>query len=279
MEDIYNRLDTGAASEPSGFREPNSGPTAGTGHTLDEIMGKAPAVDDTNGATASDILAGKSYWSLESSSWGTSSGTMADNGAVTIVPTTTQQTIAEGYHNGAGTVAGDADLLASNIVQGAEIFGVTGSALRATGDAVAGDVLMGKRFSNASATGIAGTMADNGAKTIVPTTTQQTIAEGYHAGAGMVTDDTDLLASNIRNGVTLFGVTGTFNPRFTDNADGTVTDNRTGLIWLKMLIAMDSLIGGRHYFSPRTWEMASMVIADLQMALPQVIGVCPTCAN
>ena len=77
--------------------------------------------------------------------------------------------------------------------------------------------------------------------------------------------DADLAAGNIRSGVTIFGVAGTVsagssagvpqtgqtssvaigddgnlqkgvawpNPRFTDNTNGTVTDNLTGLIWLK----------------------------------------------
>ena len=37
LEDIYNRLDTGTAGAQSTFTEPTSGPTTGTGHTLDEI--------------------------------------------------------------------------------------------------------------------------------------------------------------------------------------------------------------------------------------------------
>jgi len=37
LEDIYNRLDTGAAGTPGAFTEPSSGPTMGTMHTLDEI--------------------------------------------------------------------------------------------------------------------------------------------------------------------------------------------------------------------------------------------------
>ena len=43
------------------------------------------------------------------------------------------------------------------------------------------------------------------------------------------------------------------NPRFTDNGDGTVTDNLTGLIWLRD--ANCSLING-----PRTWEDALNII-------------------
>lgn len=48
LEDIYNRLDTGAkAATPSGgFTEPTSGPTA-TGKTLTEVYNKADAVMDS----------------------------------------------------------------------------------------------------------------------------------------------------------------------------------------------------------------------------------------
>ena len=48
--------------------------------------------------------------------------------AATITPTTTNQTIAAGtYLTGIQTIAGDADLVASNIISTANIFGVQGS--------------------------------------------------------------------------------------------------------------------------------------------------------
>lgn len=53
-----------------------------------------------------------------------------------------------------------------------------------TGDAVAADVLAGKTFSNASATGVTGTMTNNGAVSAVA---PYTIPEGYHNGEGVVT--------------------------------------------------------------------------------------------
>lgn len=53
-----------------------------------------------------------------------------------------------------------------------------------TGDAVAADVLAGKTFSNASATGVTGTMVNNGA---VSGVAPYTIPEGYHNGQGTVT--------------------------------------------------------------------------------------------
>lgn len=76
LEDIYNRLNAGTAGSKrtGGFREPTSGPGS-TGRTLDEVMGKAPSVDDTNGAGVADVLADKTFWGLTSGAWGSKTGT------------------------------------------------------------------------------------------------------------------------------------------------------------------------------------------------------------
>lgn len=75
LEDIYQRLDIGEAGSPSAFTEASSGPTLGTGHTLNEIMAKAPQTDAANGATQADVLAGKTFWGLTSGEWGVATGT------------------------------------------------------------------------------------------------------------------------------------------------------------------------------------------------------------
>jgi hypothetical protein len=75
LEDIYNRLDTGAAGTQSTFTEPATGPVAGTMHTLNEIIAIAPAIDDTNGANQANVLAGKTTWGLTSDQWGLITGT------------------------------------------------------------------------------------------------------------------------------------------------------------------------------------------------------------
>ena len=108
LEDIYNRLNasTPGVLRTGGFTNPTTGPIA-TQHTLNDVMGKAPASDNASGATAAQVLSGKTYWSLQSAAWGTAAGTMPDNGAVSITPRTASQTIALGFHNGAGTVAGE----------------------------------------------------------------------------------------------------------------------------------------------------------------------------
>ena len=54
LEDIYDRLDTGAAGTPITFTEPSSGPPTGTMHTLDEIydlIGKRAPVPKTGRPT------------------------------------------------------------------------------------------------------------------------------------------------------------------------------------------------------------------------------------
>ena len=135
---------------------------------------------------------------------------MPNNGAVTLTPGTTDQTIVAGYHSGLGKVFGDADLTAGNIRQGANIFNVTGTSIEASGDAVVGDVLAGKTFSKAGVAGITGSMPDNGAVTLTPGAAPQAILAGYHNGSGTVVGDADLAAGNIKNGVAIFGVTGVY---------------------------------------------------------------------
>jgi len=278
LEDIYNRLDTGAEDGPSAFTEPAAGPGTGTMHTLNEIMGKAPAADNTNGATTAQALTGKTFWGLRTDgTWGTKTGTAAAGSNVNGPDGSKTFNIPDGFYSGKTATANDSDLQGGNIVQGVNIFGVAGSAIAATGNATAGEVLTGKTFSNASAAGLTGTMPNNGAVTYTPGATDQAVAAGYHNGSGKVEGDADLVAGNIKQGVNIFGVDGTLaapvpktgqtdcyksaspwatctcgtadcpagqdgdlekgvawpNPRFTDNGNGTVTDNLTELMWMK----------------------------------------------
>ena len=126
VEDIYNRLATGEAGTQITFTEPISGPTVGTGHTLDDIMSVAPTIDDTNGATPTQVLSGTTYWGLRDGAWGLQTGTMPIQ---TVDNSTTSQ--AAGYYNSFDLAAVEADLVAGNIVQGVDLFGVTGSTYNA----------------------------------------------------------------------------------------------------------------------------------------------------
>jgi hypothetical protein len=209
--DIYNRLNSGAAiSVPAAFQEPAAGPTAGTGKTLGEIAAKLPVADNSNGATTADVASGKTFWGLRTDgTWGVKTGNASTGGNVTGGNGALTVAIPDAVYSGSKTVtAVDSNLQPSNIKSGVTIFGVSGTASTASGTAAAADVLSGKTFSNASATGVAGSMSNNGAVSITPGTTAQTIPAGYHNGAGSVAGDGNLVAGNIRSGTTIFGVTG-----------------------------------------------------------------------
>ena len=58
---------------------------------------------------------------------------------------------------------------------------------------------------------VTGTIISTNAQTIIPTTADQTVnGNTFLAGAITVAGDANLLAENIKSGVTIFGVTGTY---------------------------------------------------------------------
>ena len=168
QEDLYQRLTSGAqgAKRTTPFTEPTSGP-GDYGHTLDEVMAVAPTADNVNGATAADVLSGKTFWGLRTDgTWGPQTGTAITQPA--------------GQHP---------------------------SPVPATGQTFCND-----RFG--VLIDCAGTGQDG----------------DYQSGVGLPL------------------------PRFTDNSDGTVTDNLTGLIWMK----------NANCFGFRTWYEALDDAAALQ---------------
>ena len=268
LTDIYRRLAAGipGARREGGFVEPTSGP-ASSGFDLDDIMAVAPFPDAGTGATASQCLAGRRYWSLQPASWGARTGTMPDVGAESFTPGAAPQAISLGYHDGLGEVAGDADLVPGNIRAGVEIFGVAGDpdvVDTASGDAVASELVAGRR-AWVDGTEITGSLAS---QALSPDSSA--VPAGLYAATTLEAVDADLASANVRAGVTVFGIAGdpdvvdtssgdagaaeiasgrrawvdgvevvgtavpvTPTPRFTDNGDGTVTDNHNGLLWLE----------------------------------------------
>lgn len=151
--------------------------------------------------------------------------------AATYTPGTNNQSIASGqYLSGAQTIKGDSNLIASNIKKGVTIFNVTGSYNEATG----GPTLQSKTVSpsestqmvspdsgydglskvtvNAiSSTYVGSDVTKKSAATYTPKTTDQSIASGqYLSGTQTIKGDANLVAGNIKSGVNIFGVTGTY---------------------------------------------------------------------
>jgi|SRR5690625_1100010 len=80
----------------------------------------------TGNATAAQVLSGRTFYNTNAKSKQT--GTMPNRGAGgTVTPGRNNQTKASGYYSSAITILGDNDLIANNIRQGVNIFGVNGN--------------------------------------------------------------------------------------------------------------------------------------------------------
>ena len=203
------------------------------------IFGIGGTVLEAAGDAASEhVLTGKTFSSATAAGL---SGTMSDIGAVNITPGTGDQTIAKGYHNGLGVVRGDQDLLSGNIKSNVSIFGVPGDLNvvdTSSGDATAADILADKKV------WVDGSEVTGNMQTRSLSNQDVSVDAGYYETTTLDTVEPQLIPRNIRNNISLFGVTGTFNGvtcagtlsaggRWCDNADGTITDMTTGLIWLQ----------------------------------------------
>lgn len=109
----------GSVTAPSTISGTSATISTGTNTlTLTKSVSVTPSV--TTAGYISAGTAGNSSVSLTAS--------VTTKAAATITPGTSDQTIASGtYLTGTQTIAGDADLVASNIVNGVSIFGVTGN--------------------------------------------------------------------------------------------------------------------------------------------------------
>ena len=81
-----------------------------------------------------------------------------------------------------------------------------------TSDTVTADhMLSGRTAHSSSGAQVTGTITSKAAATYQPGTTDQTIAAGqYLSGAQTISGDANLLATNIKKDVSIFGVTGTY---------------------------------------------------------------------
>ena len=215
LEQIYDRLNAGTAgTKMTTFQEPGSGPGTATMHTLNDIMDRAPQKDDADGAVPGEVLADKTYWSLRTdgsggSSWGLETGTAAAGSDVNGTDGSKSFSIPDGFYSGKTATAIDSDLLAGNIRCGVTIFGVSGAILpecvKKTGQTSCWDsdgypiLCTGTGQDGAYQKGCLPVVAPSGGGSFA----------GYN-----------------RTSFTCSG-------GFTDNGNGTVTDNLTGLIWLK----------------------------------------------
>jgi len=216
INDVYNRLNTGmAGSKRSGaFTEP-AGVPASSSKDLNDLMGIAPAIDDSNGATATEVTRDKTFWSLRSDgSWGTTTGNLA-----TQTLSNTSETFNAGIYTATTLSSVDTDLQSSNIKTGVTIFGIAGNATTSgttysAGVAKTGLITCYNTTGNLIAcagTGQDGDLQRGVAHASPRFTKNVNTANDNGAGGGTASD-------GICNG--------------SETCNGTITDNSTGLIWL-----------------------------------------------
>jgi|LSQX01.3.fsa_nt_gb hypothetical protein len=166
-------------------------------------------------ATADSVLAGRTFSNDEDTGL---VGTMPDQSGKTVSSagftrddTTIKVKLQKGYYDTSSQVTiSDPDFVADNIRAGKEIFGING-AFTADATATASQILSGKT-AYVKGNKITGTMPNNGAKIITPSTVNQAIPAGYHSGSGYVQGSANLKPENIKSGVNIFGVIGTSKP-------------------------------------------------------------------
>jgi len=90
--------------------------------------------------------------------------------------------------------------------------------------AIASNILSGKTAFNSTGR-ITGTMANNGMRYVTPSASTQTLPSGYYSML-RIYGDSDLVSDNIKNGVNIFGVTGTYQGIDTSDADAVAINIR-----------------------------------------------------
>jgi len=170
---------------------------------------------DSGDATAGDILSGKIAWIDGSAVTGT---------IATRTLSAANDTVSAGYYAATTLSAVDADLATGNIKSGVTVFGIAGNSNvvnTTTGDAVAGEILSGKK-AWVDGLEITGTITDregdnaSTAQVAAAGLNYLTAPAGFYDGDDRVsaTDaqiaalDGDIVTGNIKSGVTVFGVAG-----------------------------------------------------------------------
>lgn len=197
------------------------------------ITGTSTKDADTSDATAAvaEVLNGKTFYARGAKM----TGTMPNNGEVNgeISTVSGKYTIPMGFHDGAGgvTIAAteQAKLVPTNIREGVTVLGVKGSMSGSEGMKPQAKTVtpsestqtvspdsgydgLSKVTVNAiSSTYIGSDVTKKSAATYIPKTTDQSIASGqYLSGTQTIKGDANLVAGNIKSGVNIFGVTGTY---------------------------------------------------------------------
>lgn len=215
------------------------------------ILGVTGNVTELNGETRTVSItstSGNTFTPSSGKNGITSIKVTPTNKTLSVTPTTSSQSISvpSGY-SGYGTVSVsavtssiDSDIKATNIKSGVNILGVTGSVTELAGEtrSVSLTNSAGQTFTPTSGkNGITSITVtpNNQARTVTPSTSSQslTVNSGY-SGNGTITVnavtsaiDQNIVAGNIKNGVTILGTTGNYTGTTPTLTTKNITQNGT----------------------------------------------------
>ncbi len=220
-----------------------------SGVTIFGVFGDPNVVDTRSGdAVAGELVSGKTAWVKGKEI----TGSLA---AQSLVATST--TVAAGIYGATTLEAVDADLVSVNIKSGVTIFGVSGDANvvdTSSGDAVAEELVSGKK-AWVKGKEITGSLPS---QSLVATST--TVAAGIYAATTLEAIDSDLVSSNIKKDVSLFGVSGDVNVVDTSSGDATAGEILSGK---KAWVAGEEVTGTRQLSPvPKTGQTISYETGD-----------------
>ena len=135
--------------------------------------------------------------------------------ATIYTPSINNQEITSGqYLSGNQTILGDVNLTSSNIKNGVTIFGVEGTMQEgidtSDANATATDLLLNKT-AYVNGEKITGIIESLEATEYVPTTTNQIINSGQYISKDQtILGDANLISENIKSGITIFNITGSY---------------------------------------------------------------------
>lgn len=162
-------------------------------------------------ATASDIIDGKTAYI----NGNLVEGSITSKPATIYTPSTKNQIINSGqYLSGNQTIEGDENLIAANIKNGVNIFGVTGTHAGASelteATVTDEDIKSGKIAYGNNGEKVTGSMYTVDTKTVItPSIKDQILKAGFY-NVITVQGDTNLVPTNIKKGINIFGITGVY---------------------------------------------------------------------